>query len=159
MAGRRKGRDRGTIVSMKIVNRKAHFEYELGERIEAGVVLTGAEVKSSKLGQVEMGNSYVKFIEQTPFIVGLLIHPYKYANNEEYDPARTRKLLLNKDEIIALASKMKQSRRTLVPTAMYVKHGKVKIEIALARGKRKYEKREAIKKRDLERELGGDGGS
>lgn len=144
---------------MKIVNRKAHFDYELGERIEAGIVLSGAEVKSAKLGQVEMGTAFIKFMNGEPYVIGLHIHPYKYALNVDYDPTKTRKLLLNKAEILALESKMKQSRRTLVPTAMYVKHGKVKVEIALARGKRKYEKRETIKKRDLEREMGGDGGS
>lgn len=142
---------------MKTVNRKAHFNYELGERIEAGIELTGAEAKSVKLGQVEMGNTYIKikpnkFGNQEAWTTGLHIYPYKHANNEDYDPIRTRRLLLHQKEILELISKMKQTGRLLVPTAMYTKGARVKIELALARGKKKYEKREKIKKRDLERE-------
>jgi SsrA-binding protein len=138
---------------VKVINRKAHFDYELGERIEAGIQLTGGEVKSVKLGQVDMGNAYVKIREGEAFIIGLHIYPYKFANNTDYDAQRTRKLLLNKQELEALALKMKQARLVIVPMAMYTKHGRVKAELALARGKRMYEKRETIKKRDLEREL------
>ena len=142
---------------MKLVNDKAKFNYELGERVETGIVLLGAEVKSVKLGQVDFSNSNVK-IQNSKFgnleawLIGMQIFPYKHADNTNYDSKRSRKLLLHQKEILSLVSKMKQSRRLLVPTAMYTKEGKIKMEIALARGKRKYEKREAIKKRDLERE-------
>lgn len=151
MVGRIESVGRGV---MKIVNRKAHFDYELGERLEAGIVLTGAETKSARSGQVSMEGSYVRIMEGEAWIINLHIHPYKYANNEDYEATKTRKLLLGGKEILALQSKMKQARLMLVPTAMYTRGPRVKIEIALARGKKKYEKRETIKKRDLEREEG-----
>ena len=144
---------------MKIVNDKAKFNYELGERVETGIVLTGPEVKSVKLGQIDMSATHVRAQSSTHksqnelWVVGLHIYPYKHADNTNYDPQRTRKLLLHQREILGLLSKMKQGRLMLVPTAMYTKEGKIKLEIALARGKKKYEKREVIKKRDLEREL------
>lgn len=137
---------------MKLINDKAKFNYELGERIEVGIVLTGPEVKSVKLGQIDMSPAHVK-VQSGLWVVGLHIYPYKHADNTNYDPQRTRKLLLHQREILGLLSRMKQGRLMLVPTAMYTKEGKIKLEIALARGKKKYEKREAIKKRDLEREM------
>ncbi|KKU95300.1 MAG: SsrA-binding protein [Candidatus Gottesmanbacteria bacterium GW2011_GWA1_48_13] len=143
---------------MKLVNDKAKFNYELGERIEAGIVLIGPEVKSAKLGQVDMSNAHVrtqnsKFKGQSElWVVGMQIFPYKHADNTKYDPQRSRKLLLSQKEILAILNQMKQSRRMLVPTAMYTKEGLIKLEIAMARGKKKYEKRESIKKRDAERE-------
>jgi SsrA-binding protein len=141
---------------MKVINQKARFDYELGERMEAGIELLGAEVKSTKLGQVDMGNSYVKFRpnkfgKQEAWLLNLMIYPYKHADNKEYIPTRSRRLLLHPKEILELLSKMKQTNRMLVPTAIYTKSNFIKIELALARGKRKYEKREAIKKRDEER--------
>ena len=143
---------------MKIVNRKARFEYEVKDRIEAGVVLSGGEAKSVLGGGVDMGNAYVKILpskfkgQHEAWIINLHIYPYKHADNAGYVPTRTRKLLLHQKEIVALQSRMKQARLQLVPTSIYTKSGKVKIELGLARGKRVYEKREAIKKRDLERE-------
>lgn len=144
---------------MKLVNDKAKFNYELGERVETGIVLTGPEVKSVKLGQIDMSATHIK-VQSSKFkgqnemwVVGLHIYPYKHADNTNYDPQRTRKLLLHQREILGLLSRMKQGRLMLVPTAMYTKEGKIKLEIALARGKKKYEKREAIKKRDLAREM------
>lgn len=144
-------------ITMKVINSKAHFNYELGERTEAGIELSGAEAKSAKLGQLEMGNAYVKvkpnkFGGLEAWVTGLHIYPYAHADNTNYDPIRSRKLLLHSKEILALMSKMKQTGRLLIPTAMYTLGDRVKIELALARGKRKYEKREKIKKRDLERE-------
>jgi SsrA-binding protein len=143
---------------MKILNDKARFNYELGERFEAGMVLTGAEAKSAKAGQVDMGNAYVKIKasefrnQREMWVINLHIYPYKYADNTNYDPARMRKLLVHQRELLAMESKMKQARLMLVPTAMYTRSDRVKMEIALARGKKIYEKRETIKKRDLERE-------
>ncbi len=142
---------------MKISNKKAYFDYELGERIEVGVVLNGAEVKSAKKGSVDMGHAYVKFRPgehggQEGWVIGMHIYPYIHADNTDYDPERTRKLLLNQKEILELEMKMKSTGRTLVPTAMYTKSGRIKMELALARGKRIYEKRDAIRKRDLDRE-------
>lgn len=144
---------------MKVVNKKASFNYELGERLEAGIELTGAEAKSAKLGQVEMGSAYVKIqsskfkSQKEAWIYNLQIYPYKYADNTNYDPMRKRKLLLHQREIVGWMSKMKQSGRMTVATALYTKGGRVKVEIALVRGKRKYEKREKIKKRDEERRM------
>jgi len=143
---------------MKAVNQKAKFNYELGERTEAGIELSGAEVKSAKLGQVDMGNAFVKFRpskfgKQEAWVENLMIYPYKHADNKDYKPTRPRKLLLHPKEILELLSKMKQSSRMLVPTAMYTKSNYVKIEVALARGKRKYEKRDIIGKRDAERNV------
>lgn len=137
---------------MKVVNRQAHFNYELGERIEAGISLSGAETKSAKSGAINMDHAYVKILGGEAFILGLHIYPYTYADNEEYEADRKRKLLLHRKEIVSLESNMKQSRRQLVATAMYVKHGKVKVELALARGKRNFEKRDVIKKRDMDRD-------
>lgn len=142
---------------MKAINKKAKFDYQISERFEAGVVLTGPEAKSAKLGQLDLSHGYVKF-KPTKFgsteawLVGAHIYPYQHADNTNYDPIRTRKLLLNQKEILVLQSQMKQSRLLLIPTAIYTKSGLVKVELGLARGKKKYEKREAIKKRDLDRE-------
>jgi SsrA-binding protein len=142
---------------MKVVNKQAYFDYELGERIEAGIELTGAEVKSCVLGQVDLGQSYVrirsnKFGANEAWIWNLHIYPYKHADNTGYDPKRPRRLLLHQKEILDLAIKMKQSARTMVATSMYTKSSRIKLELALARGKKKYEKREKIKKRDEERD-------
>ncbi len=139
---------------MQIINRQAKFDYDLQDRLEVGVVLSGAETKSAKGGSVDLNHAFCKFREGELWLYNLHIYPYAFANNDSYQPDRARKLLLSKREAITLQSRMKQGRLLLVPTAMYTKQGLVKIEVALARGKRKYEKRDAIKKRDLDRELG-----
>ena len=152
---------------MKVINRKARFDYEIGEKIEAGIELKGAEVKSAKAGQADLSRSFVKFLpskfrnQAEAWVLGMQIFPYKHANNTEYDPSRSRKLLLHQREIVALQSKMRQSRRTLVPTALYTRSGRIKLELALVRGKKKYEKREVLKKREWRQKgkNGGDGGS
>jgi len=136
---------------MRILNKKAKFNYELFERIECGVELTGGEVKSAMNGGVNLENAFVRIREGEAFLINANIVPYKYATVEE-KADRTRKLLLHKNEVEGLEQKMKTGRLTLVPTAIYVRGRRVKVEIALARGKRQYEKREAIKKRDEERE-------
>ena len=141
---------------MKIINRQARFDYELKDRIEAGMVLTGAEAKSAKLGHVDLGAAFCKWrpgrFGLELWVHNLHIYPYPHADNTDYDPKRVRKLLVHKKEMIALQSRMKQARLLLVPTALYTHSGLVELELALARGKRVYEKREAIKKRDLQRE-------
>ena len=148
---------------MKIINRQAKFDYELKDRIEAGIILSGAEVKSAKKGHVDLAAAFCKFrpgqFGMELWVHNLHIYPYPHADNTGYDPKRTRKLLIHKKEMISLQSRMKQARLLLVPTALYTHSGLIKIELALARGKRKYEKREAIKKRDLDRELSGGGGN
>lgn len=158
---------------MKVINQKARFGYELGERLEVGIVLTGAEAKAMRLGQVDLGNAHVKIFAKSGthsassgrgagelksiselWVVNMHIFPYKFADAKKFEPTRTRKLLVAKKELVVLETKMKTGRLTLVPTAVYTKGSLVKLEIALARGKRKWEKREDIKRRDVERDLG-----
>lgn len=137
----------------KEINRKARFNYELLEKFEAGVILTGAEVKSAKLGQVSLNESFARIDENgEAWLVNAHIHPYKYANNKDYDPTRSRKLLLKKAEIFSLLKKMEGKNLTLVPAAIYTKKGKVKIELAIAKGKKQWDKRRTIKERDQKRE-------
>ena len=142
---------------MKIINRQARWDYELKDRIEAGVVLSGAEAKSAKGGHIDLANAFCKFrpgrFGVELWVHNLHIYPYPHADNTNYDPKRTRKLLVHKKEIVALQSRMKQARLLLIPTAMYTHSGLIKLELSLARGKRIYEKREAIKRRDLDREM------
>lgn len=137
----------------RVVNRKAKFNYELGDKIEAGIILTGGEAKSARAGQVSMQEAFVKISNGEAFVYGMHIHPYKFANNKDYDPTRTRKLLLTGDELISLQSKIKQKGLTLVPTAIVTRGPRVKLEIALAKGKKLYEKREDIKKKDIQRDI------
>jgi SsrA-binding protein len=135
---------------VRIVNKKALFNYEISDKLEAGIKLSGSEAKSARLGQVSMDGAYAREMEGELWLVNMHIHPYKYADNTNYDPTRRRKLLVSQKERIAIESKMKQSRLTLVPISLYTKGPMVKIELGLARGKKKYEKREAIKRKDEE---------
>lgn len=138
---------------MKIVNRKARFNYELTERVEAGLVLSGAEVKSAKEGKVSLNESFARVDENgEAWLVNAHIHPYPFADNEKYEPTRSRKLLLKKAEILSLEKKMEGRNLTLVPTAMYLKSGRIKVELAIGRGKKKWDKREAVKHREQKRE-------
>ena len=138
---------------MKIVNRKAFFDYEIVDRFEAGIHLLGSEVKSLKGCHAKLDGSYVKVIASEIYLVGAQIFPYIYARPEGYDPARTRKLLLHKKEIVSLKSKLDGANLTLVPISWYTKGPLVKLEVGLARGKKQYEKREAKKREDMKREL------
>lgn len=137
---------------MKIINRKAHFNYILSDRYEAGVALTGAEVKSLFLNQASLDEAYVKFVGNELFLLNAHIHPYKFADVRKIDPKRIRKLLLHQKELLEISNKMQQKNLTLVPTAWYNKGHQIKLEIALAKGKKQWEKKEAIKKADLARE-------
>lgn len=138
---------------MKIVNKKAFYEYEILERFEAGINLTGAEVKAVRQEKVDLKGSFVRIIGSEAYLVNAKIYPYEYARPEGYDVERTRKLLLHKSEIIALKSKIEGQNLTLVPLSLYTRHDFIKVELATAKGKKKYEKKEAIKRRDLEREI------
>ncbi len=144
---------------MKIFNKKATFEYEILERFEAGVALTGAEVKSIKGGHAQLTGSFVRIIGSEAYVVNAQVYPYTYARPEGYDPKRTRKLLLHKAELIRLKSKLEGANLTLIPLSWYTKGPLVKLEIGLARGKKQYEKREAKRREDqkieLEREFRG----
>lgn len=135
-------------------NRKAHFDYEILEKFEAGLILTGAEVKSIKNGRMNLAGSYVNFHNGEPYLIGASIAPYQPKNQPpDYDLSRSRKLLLNKKEIDYLLGKTKQKSLTLVPLKVYNKGRRVKIEIGLARGKKQYDKRTAILKRESDRKI------
>lgn len=137
---------------MKIPNKKVHFNYQITEKFEVGVVLTGAEVKSLFKGQASLDEAYVKFIDNEVFLLNAHIHPYAYADVKKIDPKRIRKLLMHRTEIFSLQMKMKQKNLILVPLTWYNKGQQIKLEIGLARGKKMWEKKEALKKADLTRE-------
>ena len=138
---------------MKIFNKKATFEYEILERFEAGVALSGAEVKSIKGGHAELTGAFVRIIGSEAYLLNAQVYPYNCARPEGYDPKRTRKLLLHKAELIRLKTKLDGANLTLIPLCWYTKGPLVKLEIGLARGKKQYEKREAKRKADLRIEL------
>lgn len=135
---------------MQIVNKKAKFNYQILEKYEAGIVLSGSEAKSVSLGKMDISNSFVKIIDNEAFLINASI-PIEGKVN--YSATRTRKLLLHKDEITTLLSKIKAKRLTLVPLRVYNKNRIFKVEIGLAKAKRKFEKRQEIKKRDIQREI------
>jgi len=133
-------------------NPKAGFDYEILETIEAGLVLEGHEVKSVKTGRASIKGSYAKILEGVPYLIGATISPYQPANTPaDYDPQRSRKLLLSKKEISTLTDTSQAHGLTLVPLKIYDKKGRLKLLVGIARGKKKYDKREAIKKKDLAR--------
>lgn len=137
-----------------IRNKKAVFNYEILEKFEAGIQLRGFEVKSLKSGQGSLEGSYVIVRGGEAFLVGANIPPFQPANTpKNYDPLHTRKLLLTKKELDVFAGKEKQAGLTIVPISVYNKRNHLKLEIGIARGKKKYDKRETIKKRDMEREM------
>jgi len=133
-------------------NPKTNFDYEILETIEAGLVLEGHEVKSIKTGKVSIKGSYVKILNGEPYLVGAVISPYQPANTpNDYDPQRSRKLLLSKKEMSALIGTSQAHGLTLIPLKIYDKKGRLKLLVGIARGKKKYDKREAIKKKDVTR--------
>jgi len=137
---------------MRIVNRRARYDYNLIEKFEAGIALTGAEVKSVKAGHIRLEEAFVRIANGEAWLMNAHIHPYQFADNRDYDPRRTRKLLLHKNELLKLAQQTLKKGLTIVPVSCYTKGGKIKLGIALAKGKKKYEKREAKKRKDLKRE-------
>jgi SsrA-binding protein len=140
--------------NIKVVatNRKAGFEYFLLDRFEAGMALQGSEIKSIRAGQMSLAESYVQVNANEAWLMDAHIAPYEQANRFNHDPRRPRRLLLHKKEIRELWNAVRQKGMTIVPTRVYIKNGRAKIEIALARGKKAYDKRAAIAKRDEARE-------
>ena len=137
-----------------IDNRKAHFNYEIQEKFEAGIELLGFEVKAIKSGMGNLTGAFCVVRGGEGFIVNMHIPPYQVNNTPEgYDPARSRRLLLSKKEIQILADADKAKGLTLLPMAMYSKGRRIKVEVAIAKGKKLHDKRESIKKRDTEREI------
>ncbi len=134
------------------VNRKVRYEYSIVQTWEAGIVLVGTEVKSLRQGKANLVDSYAKLVNGEVWLVNLHISEYTQGNINNHDPKRERKLLLNKSEIRKLIGNTKEKGLTLVPLRLYFKKGKVKVEIALAKGKKVYDKRKDIAKRDFQRD-------
>jgi SsrA-binding protein len=134
------------------VNRKARYEYTILQTYEAGIVLQGTEVKALRQGKANLVDSYANLKDGEVWLYGSHISVYEQGNINNHEPMRTRKLLLNKSEIKKLIGRVKEKGLTLIPLRLYFKNGKVKVELALAKGKKVYDKREAIAKRDAQRE-------
>jgi SsrA-binding protein len=133
-------------------NRKARHDYEIQETVEAGLMLTGPEVKSLRLGRANLKDSYARPKLGEVFLHEVHISPYENSPLQDQDPTRTRKLLLHKQEIRRLSAKIQEKGFTLVPLRIYFRDGKAKVELALAKGKKLYDKREAIRKKDMKRD-------
>jgi len=135
-------------------NKKAGFNYEVLEKFEAGLVLFGQEVKSIKTGHINLSGSYVTFFRDEPFLVGVKVPPYQPNNSgSNYNEERQKKILLNQKEIDYLMGRTKTKGFSLIPLKVYDKNGRIKLEFGLAKGKKKYDKKEKIKKRDVDREV------
>jgi SsrA-binding protein len=148
----KKGKKRGKEPALA-TNRSASFEYHLLLKMEAGMILTGPEVKSAREGRVSLKEAYAKIAGGEIFLYNAHFSPYSNARLDDSDPRRVRKLLLNAREIRKLAKESETTGMTIVPTRMYLKNGKIKIEIALAKGKKFYDKRESKKRKEMEREI------
>ena len=154
MAGAKKGKGSSQLAS----NRKARHEYHLLERFEAGIVLTGPEVKSVRQGGLSLKEAYGKIAGGEVFLVNAHISPYSHGNRENPDPRRTRKLLLHAREIRKLARATENTGMTIVPLAAFLSHGYVKIEIAVARGKKLHDKRDSKRRQEMQREIDRESG-
>ena len=135
------------------VNRQAGYDYELLERLEAGIALTGTEIKSIREGRVNLREAYARVQAGEAYLYNCHIAQYQPGSYQNHDPTRPRKLLLHKDEIRRLGQATDQKGLTIVPTRMYFSRGRVKVELALARGKKAYDKRAAIADRDAQRQI------
>ncbi len=134
-------------------NRKARHDYHIDETFEAGIVLTGTEVKSARASRVNLKDSYAKIEGNELFLYNMHISPYDQGNRFNHEPLRTRKLLMHKSEIRRLTGKVKEKGYTLVPLKLYLKRGLIKVELGLGRGKRAFDKRQAIAERESRRDM------
>mgnify|MGYP003312967743 CR=1 FL=1 len=134
-------------------NRKAYHDYFIEERFEAGVALSGTEVKSLRAGKVNLKDSYVQVKDGEMWLIGVHISPYEQGNRFNHDAMRDRKLLLHKREIMRLLGYIQQKGLTLVPTELYFSNGRVKVELGVARGKKLYDKRDAMAEKETKREI------
>ena len=148
MSQKLKGGDREVAV-----NRRAFHDYFVDERYEAGLVLTGTEVKSLRAGKANLRDGYVRIDGREAWLENVHISPYTQGGYVNHDPMRSRKLLMHRDEIVSLLGKVRQKGYTLVPLRMYFTHNRAKVEVGLGRGKKEYDKREAIAERDAKREI------
>lgn len=135
-------------------NRKAYFNYHILDSVEAGIVLTGSEIKSIRAGRVSLGEAYVRPDGGELWLLGAHIARYEAASYQSHEPTRPRKLLLHRKEILNLTSKIAEKGFTLIPLRLYIKERRAKVEIALAKGKKLHDKRETIIRREMEREMG-----
>jgi SsrA-binding protein len=140
-------------IEVKATNRKALRDYQIEEKYEAGLVLLGSEIKSIREGRANLRDSYAAVEGGEAFLYDMNVSPYMQASYFGHDPTRTRKLLMHKDEIKRLAGKVTEKGYTLVPLRVYLKGGRAKVEIGLARGRRQYDKRREIARKDAEREM------
>ncbi|MDP2638113.1 MAG: SsrA-binding protein SmpB [Candidatus Levybacteria bacterium] len=138
---------------MKITNKRAFFDYQILERLEAGINLYGSEVKAVRLGHADLSGSHVRIMGSEAYLINAKIFPYEYSRPENYDEKRTRKLLLHKKEIIALKSKAEGQKLALVPISLYTTKSFIKLEIGIGKGKKEFDKKESIKKKDIERQV------
>lgn len=145
--------DKGDEVESICRNRRATFDYEISDRIECGVVLVGTEVKSLREGHASLDEAYAKIDDGEVWLLGAEIPEYLYGNRLNHKPKRPRKLLMHRREIAKFAEKAEQQGFTLVPLRMYFLRGKAKVEIAVAKGKQRFDKRQALKKADASRDI------
>lgn len=134
-------------------NKKAHHDYIIEQKFEAGMVLTGTEVKSLRQGKANLNDAFAQIKAEEAFLNNLHISPYAFGNRENHDPDRMRKLLLHKKEIIKLFSNIREQGYTVIPLRLYFKNGLVKVELGLAKGKKLYDKREDLKLKDHQRDM------
>ena len=138
---------------MEIKNRSASYEYFIEEKFDAGMMLTGTEVKSLRAGGGSLSDSYVVSRNQELFLLNMNIAPYKQGTLFNHEPLRTRKLLAHKQEIFKITKAIQEKGLTIIPVKIYLKHGLIKVLIAVAKGKQHFDKRESIKKKDTERKM------
>jgi len=142
-----------SAIKIIALNRKARFDYFIEDEYEAGLVLKGTEVKSLRLGKANIKDAYARVVNGEVFVYQMHIGPYPFAYYENHDPLRVRKLLLHKQEIKRLYAKVNEKGHSLIPLKLYFSDGKAKLTLALAKGKRRYDKRDAIRRRDEQRDL------
>jgi SsrA-binding protein len=152
MAKEKKAEEK-TGIKIITENRKAWHDYQILEKFEAGLVLLGTEIKPVKAGQIQLKDSYVEFINDEMFLIHAHISTYTASSYNNHVPERKRKLLMKKSEIARLYAKVKEKGLGIIPLKVYLKKGFIKIEIAFVKGKKAHDKRESIKKRDVDREL------
>lgn len=145
-----KDREHVKIVS---VNRRASHDYFIDDRFEAGLVLTGTEIKSIREGRVNLREGYARIVGGEAWLTNVHIAPYEAGNRYNHEPLRERKLLLHREQISELVGQSRQRGYTIVPLQLYLKHGRAKVELGLARGKREFDKRESIAKREAQRDI------
>lgn len=138
---------------MKLINKKAYHEYNILETLEAGIRLTGPEVKSIRGGRLNLTGSFVRVLGNEAYVINMQIPPYEFARIMDYDDKRTRKLLIHKKELISLKMKLAEQGLTAVPLSVYTKQNLIKVEIGIVKGKKTWDKREALKKKDIQKDI------